>query len=560
MNFKTRLMALFFSGVFLSVALLSGFSVWRMSTLSSAALKNHEKTLLADYDALIKNQVETVVSLISGIEKRAEKGEITTDEAKKEAADLVRQLRYQTDNYFWIDTVEGVNVVLLGKPIEGKSRIDSQDKKGKYFIREILEKGRQGGGYTDYWFPRQGKEIQLPKRSYTVEFKPWGWVVGTGNYIDDIGKIVEQQQAELKSGLVTNSLIFSAFAGAIVVIFLGFGWWFADGIVGQIGGDPGYAAKILETIATGDLTVDLTVKEAWSNSLLGSIQKMIVRQRKNLEGIRASAQNLAAASRDLLATSDSMSRTTGNVVSQAGTVATAGEEMSATSADIASNCISAAESAARAARMSQDGAAVVLGNLKGMERIADRVKATALSVDALGSSSEQIGNIVATIEDIADQTNLLALNAAIEAARAGEQGRGFAVVADEVRALAERTTRATKEISAMIGGIQKETRAAVVSMEDGVQEVARGSAEAGKSGEALHVILAQINQVTVQINQIATAAEEQTATTREISQNVHLINDAVSGSAREVQILSVLAANLSALSQHLNVMVSQYRL
>jgi methyl-accepting chemotaxis protein len=315
----------------------------------------------------------------------------------------------------------------------------------------------------------------------------------------------------------------------------------------------------VEKVAGGDLGVSIEVQGSHPASLLQSVRHLVSSQRQMMEKIKYSAESLASASHELRATSDTMSRTTDDVVSQADTVATAGEEMSATSSDIASNCISAAENAARASEMAKDGASVVMGTITGMERIAKRVKETAASVDTLGNSSEQIGNIIGTIEDIADQTNLLALNAAIEAARAGEQGRGFAVVADEVRALAERTTRATKEISTMISGIQKETRTAVSSMEEGVQEVSRGSEEAAKSGEALNVILGQINEVTAQINQIATAAEEQTATTREISNNVHLINEAVSGSARGVQELSMAAGNLSALAEDLKGMVSYYQ-
>ena len=143
-----------------------------------------------------------------------------------------------------------------------------------------------------------------------------------------------------------------------------------------------------------------------------------------------------------------------------------------------------------------------------MGLIALRVSQTAQTVETLGSRSYQIGQIIGSIEDRADQTNLLALNAAIEAARAGEQGRGFAVVADEVRALAERTTKATKEIGEMIKSIQLETKSAVSAMEEGGMQVEQGTIAAAKSGEALRNILEQIGNVTVQVNQIAVAAEQ----------------------------------------------------
>jgi methyl-accepting chemotaxis protein len=195
-----------------------------------------------------------------------------------------------------------------------------------------------------------------------------------------------------------------------------------------------------------------------------------------------------------------------------------------------------------------------------MNSIALRVKSSAKAVESLGSRSDQIGEIVGTIEDIADQTNLLALNAAIEAARAGEQGRGFAVVADEVRALAERTTRATKEISGMIKAIQHETKSAVIAMEEGVSEVAKGSDKAADSGRALEQILQQINDVNGQIHQVATAAEEQTATTSEISNNMMQITDVVAQTSRGAQESAAAANQLSVLAEDLKRIVSQFKI
>jgi methyl-accepting chemotaxis protein len=203
---------------------------------------------------------------------------------------------------------------------------------------------------------------------------------------------------------------------------------------------------------------------------------------------------------------------------------------------------------------------VVQATLQGMQNIAASVQESARTVASLGERSDQIGAIVGTIEDIADQTNLLALNAAIEAARAGEQGRGFAVVADEVRALAERTTRATREIGEMIKTIQGETSGAVGSMELAVREVEKGMESSRKSGEALQHILQAINDVTAQIHQIATAAEEQTAVTGEISSNIIQINEVVLETARGAHETANAAAHLSTLAGDLQQIVGRFRL
>jgi methyl-accepting chemotaxis protein/hemerythrin len=181
-------------------------------------------------------------------------------------------------------------------------------------------------------------------------------------------------------------------------------------------------------------------------------------------------------------------------------------------------------------------------------------------VEALGRRSDEIGAIVGTIEDIADQTNLLALNAAIEAARAGEQGRGFAVVADEVRALAERTTKATREIGLMIKAIQQETRSAVTAMEEGVSEVEQGTGEAARSGEALRKIQDEINDLHLQVQQIATAAEEQTATTNDISSNIHGITEVAQDTVEGARKTSAAAGHLSRLSADLERLVGQFKL
>jgi methyl-accepting chemotaxis protein len=245
---------------------------------------------------------------------------------------------------------------------------------------------------------------------------------------------------------------------------------------------------------------------------------------------------------------------------QAATVATASEEMAATSNDIAQNCHRVAESAQHAADTTQKGFEVVKHTVDGIRHRGEGTRQTAMAISSLGDRSDQIGAIVATIEDIADQTNLLALNAAIEAARAGEMGRGFAVVADEVRALAERTTRATKEIGAMIRTIQNETRLAIVAMENGVKGTEEGAAEASGLESALMEILEQVNAVTMQVSQIATAAEEQTATTSEITSNIHKISDVIEGTAKGAQDTSSAAASLATSGEQLQRLMSQFKL
>ena len=314
-------------------------------------------------------------------------------------------------------------------------------------------------------------------------------------------------------------------------------------------------------IADGDISTHINI---FAKDEIGDLGHAINRMLTSLNGmvasIKATAEQVASASTQLYATSDQIATGAEEVAAQAGTVATASEEMTCTSSEIANNCLMAVESSQRASDSASSGFAVVQETVDEMGRIAERVKESALTVESLGARSDQIGEIVGTIEDIADQTNLLALNAAIEAARAGEQGRGFAVVADEVRALAERTTKATKEIGAMIKAIQMETKGAVSSMEEGVKAVEKGTADAGRSGLALQEILEQANSVTMQINQIATAAEQQTATTNEITNNIQQITDVVHETAKGSQESASAANQLSRFADELQHLVGNFKL
>ena len=311
----------------------------------------------------------------------------------------------------------------------------------------------------------------------------------------------------------------------------------------------------------GDLTRRL---EAGRKDEFGEVASWFNRFVDNIHSIISQASNttvqVATASNQLQSTAEQIATAAEEVACQTATVATASEEMSATSNDISRNCSMASDIANRASEMANNGAEVVQETLRGMEQIADKVRESAHTVEALGARSDQIGAIVGTIEDIADQTNLLALNAAIEAARAGEQGRGFAVVADEVRALAERTTRATREIGEMIKAIQQETGGAVNSMEQGVAEVERGMDSSRRSGDALQQILEGINEVTMQVHQIATAAEEQTAVTGEISTNIHQITDVVQQTANGAHETADAASMLSKLSHDLEQLVGRFKL
>ncbi|MFA7287720.1 MAG: methyl-accepting chemotaxis protein [Melioribacteraceae bacterium] len=318
----------------------------------------------------------------------------------------------------------------------------------------------------------------------------------------------------------------------------------------------------MDQFAAGDLTVQLEVQK--SDDLIGKIFNgfnYIVNNLNNIiESVADAVQATASASNQISSSTEELAAGAQEQSSQTTEVAGAIEQMTKTILETTSNVGLASKTAKASGDIAREGGKVVADTINGMNRIAEVVTQAASMVKELGNNSDKIGEIVQVIDDIADQTNLLALNAAIEAARAGEQGRGFAVVADEVRKLAERTTKATKEIATMIKQIQKDTGNAVISMEKGTEEVTSGKKLAQKSEEALSQIIDSSKEVVENISQVAAASEEQSAASEQISKNIESISSVVNESAAGTQQIARAAEDLNRLTENLQNLVSRFKI
>ncbi|TAJ09696.1 methyl-accepting chemotaxis protein [Marinilabiliaceae bacterium JC017] len=479
-------------------------------------LQDLEQTLRQNFDDNVKQEVETVISIVDVFNREVEKGKLSMTEAKRQAADLVREARYGSEGYFWIDTREGVNVVLLGKKeVEGKSRWDQQDAKGDYLIRRIINAALKGDGYSEYWFPKKGGTKPLPKRSYSVYYKPFNWVIGTGNYIDDIelrvSEVKKVQLSKLRRGIIQTIII--AVSALFVFGFLAvlFGRRITRSIISL--------SKNTRAVASGNLVVDIVKTE---NDEIGILQESL---RTTIDKLKKIIEEIIEGSGNVFAASEQMAQLAEHVSEGATSQASSTEEISTSIEQMVTNIYANTSNAHQTEIIS-----CKVG--EGIEQLQKTVK---LNLDAMRIISEK----VFVIKDIALQTNLLALNATVEASRGGESGKGFSVVAGEVRELSEVIQKAAGEI-------------------DNLSRLSLEIAE--KSWVAMEELLPEISQTLHMIKEILAASQEQEAGANHINEAIQQLVTITTKNSAASEDMASSSEELSRQAEKLKSIISYFKI
>lgn len=453
-----------------------------MKQLQSKALETLETDERASYDEQIKQQVDNVISLCQTIYDQYQAGVYTEEEAKKLAADEIRQLRYGDAGYFWVDQYDGTNVVLLGNDTEGTNRMETKDANGYQMVKEIIRVGQEAdGGYTDYVFPKEGETEPSPKRSYSKAFEPFGWVIGTGNYtdyIDDQVASIEKDFSSYVTGRMTLFIISTLIEGIIVVLLLIM-------IIISIIRPLKKCISSIGVMEQGDFSQAMGTALLKRRDDFGKLAAFLESMRNEMSGligeVKSQATEITRMVQEIDDNIQALDEEIENVSATTEELAAGMEETAASSEEI--NAMShEIESAAKSiATRSQDGATEAddirdraVGIKKTTTENDERTKAIHAEInEGLTKALEdikvvdQIGVLAESIMEITGQTNLLALNASIEAARAGEAGKGFAVVADEIRVLAEQSKAAVVHIQ----DVTKNVVESVTNLADGAKKL-----------------------------------------------------------------------------------------
>ncbi|WP_230970443.1 methyl-accepting chemotaxis protein [Nitrogeniibacter aestuarii] len=503
--------------------------------------------MLDDRRMLLNASIDNAVSLLSGYAKRAEEGKLSKQDAQQQAREALRHMRYLGDAYYYVYSTKGEGVMHpIRSEYEGAAHWDRQDKQGGYPVRTLVEAAMSNDPLTRTMTAKPGSDKQVEKWQRVEHFAPWDWVVGTGLYVDDI-------DAAFSGALLRIALMVTPIAALILLISA----WITRSVLRQIGGDPALAGQTMQEVAAGNLAVHMPPAPA--NSVLADLSALIQALSRSVTDIMGGARNIAEAARDIERTSANVAQGANEQSNATQGMAAAMQQLTVSIQHISDGASETAHYTQRTVLYATNGQELVTTSSRELDALSNRVTDASARIATLKTRADRVSLIAASIKDIASQTNLLALNAAIEAARAGEQGRGFAVVADEVRKLAERTADATVEIEETLCGIQDETNAAVTAMESALPQVKRSVTAADEVAQGLAAIVEGARKAADLVQGVADATREQGDASTDLARQVELVAQMVERTTEGMVRTAESARVLSEISASLNLTVSRFK-
>ncbi|MDA7746749.1 methyl-accepting chemotaxis protein [Psychromonas sp.] len=522
-----------------------------MLMIASQSLMQINNILLSEKKQQIQYLVEVVHSLTESQYKEFKAGKITEEEAKKRAIATINAMRYDQTNYYWINDKTSTMISHPIKPsLNGQDLSTLKDSNGKNIFPAFIAKVKESpeGGVVDYLWPKPGSENPVDKLSFVKEFTPWGWIIGSGIYIDDVDKTLWMSMKTLIIDFVIITLLI-----LILSTFI------AKSIIAPINQTTNALIDLAK--GNGDLTQRLPVTGQDEIALLSSsFNQLMIKIHNIIEKVQGSAITLKEASLDLSSQSQQSLTSNEKQNAEIEQIASASGEILNMISEIASSAKTAAGLAESASVDAQKSKNIVNNSVSSVLNLSKEINSASTVITELNNECNAIDSVLSVIKAIAEQTNLLALNAAIEAARAGEQGRGFAVVADEVRTLAGRTQEATLEINEIIEQLQNKAMEAV-SVISNSEKIAENTAEqANQASESLDAITSAIMAISDANNYIAKASDEQSHVTKGIDERVAAISEISDESTERSENINRISDKINQLGSQLKELIQTFRI